>query len=151
MSHPTTARARPRPVRTFVAGLHPIGDVLPQAMTIICDAARTRSAASREGCGLRLPDRQGATADCCATPPGRHRAPTGAPMSTQVRMGGEGTPACEDAARDAAPARSLPGRHSGRPKSLKERLQWMADNLPGFRDELAQVATMQSHATQRGA
>lgn len=35
-----------------------------------------------------------------------------------------------------------------RPKTLAERLQWMADNLPGFREELAAVEQAQRRAIQ---
>jgi hypothetical protein len=93
---------------------------------------------------------------------GRHRAPTGAP--TQV--GGEGTPSHEVVACPAglptqfersANLRSagLPGipaaQHTARPKTLKERIQWMADNLPGFREELDQVDAIKRRATLKGA
>lgn len=39
-------------------------------------------------------------------------------------------------------------KSESRPKSLAERLQWMADNLPGFRDELDLVEQAQRNATQ---
>ncbi|WP_373989986.1 hypothetical protein [Duganella sp. BuS-21] len=39
-------------------------------------------------------------------------------------------------------------KSESRPKSLAERLQWMADNLPGFREELDLVDQAQRSATQ---
>ncbi len=41
---------------------------------------------------MRHPDRPRATARPPVALMGRHKAPTGAPRSTNVRMGGEGTP-----------------------------------------------------------
>lgn len=38
----------------------------------------------------------------------------------------------------ATPARTSASAHS-QPKTLKERMQWMADNLPGFGEEVAQA------------
>lgn len=35
------------------------------------------------------------------------------------------------------------------PKSLAQRLKWMADNLPGFREELEAVDQAQRRATQK--
>ena len=37
------------------------------------------------------------------------------------------------------------------PKSLAERLQWMADNLPGFREELNAVDALERSARERQA
>lgn len=45
------------------------------------------------------------------------------------------------------PAQAAPVQGS-RPKSLAERLQWMADNLPGFRQELEAVEQAQQRAKQ---
>lgn len=44
---------------------------------------------------MRHPDRPRATARPPVALTGRHKAPTGAPRSTNVRMGGEGTPSRE--------------------------------------------------------
>ncbi|WP_297831327.1 hypothetical protein [Pseudomonas sp.] len=41
-------------------------------------------------------------------------------------------------------------KSESRPKSLGERLQWMADNLPGFREELELVGQAQRSSTQPG-
>lgn len=40
-------------------------------------------------------------------------------------------------------------RQMSGPKTLAERLDWMAKNLPGFADELAEVARIERHAVVR--
>lgn len=64
--------------------------------------------------------------------------------------GGGGNPvSCDVRTPCPLPTRSDATRRAancGRPKTLKERLQWMADNLPGFREELAQVNGIQQHS-----
>ena len=105
MSLPMRQRAQARPTQGTSAGFRHVQDVLPQVVANLCDAARTRAQAEHDAGCLPVPDRQGAAANCCATLTGRHRPPTGAPISTKVRMGGEGTPSREDVARNGvAPA-----------------------------------------------
>ena len=100
MSLPMRQRAQARPTQGTSAGFRHVQDVLPQMVANLCDAAHAKAQAARDGDGLPVPDRQGAAENCCATLTGRHRAPTGAPMSTQVRVGGEGTPSREDVAQN---------------------------------------------------
>lgn len=38
-----------------------------------------------------------------------------------------------------------------RPKTLAERLEWMAKNLPGFSDELDRVAKIQRHSLAKAS
>lgn len=92
---------------------------------------------STGGCGYSIDKQIGDGALTHASMPGRHRPPTGAPNRTNVRLGGEGTPA----------GRGL--STSGGPKTLKERLQWMADNLPGFAVELRDIDAIQLRALSR--
>lgn len=77
--------------------------------------ATDKTASEILGCGLSFTDKQTAVEGQPCHLPGRHKAPTRGP----TQWGGEGT--------------------TVRPKTQKERLQWMADNLPGFREELEQA------------
>lgn len=46
----------------------------------------------------------------------------------------------------------IPGRqYIAQPKSLAERLQWMSENLPGFREELEAVNEAEQRARARAA
>jgi len=128
------------------AGLRPIGEYLSNA------AAIAQAAPARLGSCLNHIDKQTAAACQPSNLAGRHKAPTWGP----TQWGGEGTTSREVA---PCPAGSPPQLANGctlratgaqrlsRPKNLKERLQWMADNLPGFREELAQVNAIQRQST----
>jgi len=101
---------------------------------------------------MLLFDKQTAAACQPSNLAGRHKAPTRGP----TQWGGEGTTSREVAPCPAgSPPQPVNGcalratgvKPTSRPKNLKERLQWMAENLPGFREELAQVAAIQRQST----
>lgn len=97
-------------------------------------------------------DKQTAVAYQHSNLAGRHRPPTRGP----TQWGGEGTTSHEVAPCPAGSPRQPVNecamratgvKHTSRPKNLKERLQWMADNLPGFREELELANTIQRQST----
>ena len=99
-------------------------------------------------------DRQGAVVSHCPPLTERHRAPNGVPAQAKTWVGDERTQSPVTVAPPAAPyptpLRSTAGTHISQPKKLSERLQWMADNLPGFREEMELVDDIQRRARLRG-
>jgi len=95
-------------VLRIVAGLPPL---CGYTVTAIAGGSPARRAAATPVAGRQAaPPRQG------GIPAGRHKAPTGEPASTKVRVGGEGTP--PRAAVDLAPAAPRPaqlGQRHGAP------------------------------------
>ena len=111
MSHPNRQKARQRLFTPVFAGFRPIGDLLPQVIAIVCRSATDVGAPlTSGGCpggSRRLPDRQKAVECQPRSLTGRHQAPTGAPRSTKVRMGEEGTPS-----REAVTCRAVSARRA---------------------------------------
>ena len=102
---------------------------------------------------MRLIEKQAALACQQTFLTERHRAPNGVPAQAKTWVGDEGTqsPAIgtEPAALPPFPLRSVLSTY-GQPKKLSERLQWMADNLPGFQEEMDLVDEIQRSAPLKG-
>jgi hypothetical protein len=114
-------------------GFRPIGALLPAVVARLLQVRRTPDASTvptmlAGGRGARarvpgqrphgagqLPDRQRATERAYAPWTGRDSAPSGAPGSTQVRTGGEGSPSCAVVERSAGSpgATRSPGQGPG--------------------------------------
>lgn len=99
-------------------------------------------------------EKQGVVVPRCSSLTERHRAPKGVPAQAQTWVGGEGTQSpvrpAPPAVPQPAPLRTIASAHSGQPKTLKERLQWMADNLPGFREEMEMVEAIRRSSVLKG-
>ncbi len=162
MGQSTQTASRPRAVAAVHVGFQCIEDLLPQVAFKVLRAqlggktgvlSASRAGASPHcACGGVQPiDKQVAPARQTAIHDGAAQAADRGTHAHECASGGGGNPvSCDVRTPCPLPTHIETTRHAAncrRPKTLTERLQWMEDNLPGFREELAQVNATQQKST----